>query len=71
MDTFNAELEVGSAMLDGEQVGKFRSGLGLTLYMAMDKPNIQFAVKTLSSHMSRPSVRAAGTFDIETFGFIA
>ena len=71
MEAFNAELEVGSEMLDGEQAGLFRSGLGLTLYMAMDRPDIQFAVKALSSYMFRPSVQAAGTFGIETFGFIA
>ena len=70
MEAFNAELEVGSEMLDGEQAGLFRSGLGLTLYMAMDRPDIQFVVKVISSYMSRPSVKA-GTFGIETFGFIS
>ena len=71
LETFNAEFAVESEMLDGQQAGLVRSGLGLTLYMAMDRPGIQFAVKALSSYMSRPSVQAAGTFGIETFGFIA
>ena len=57
-ETFNAEFVVESEMLDGEQGGLFRSGLGLTLYMAMDRPDIQFVVKVLSSYMSRPSVKA-------------
>ena len=50
-------------MLDGEQAGPFRSGLGLTLHMAMDRPDIQFAAKVLSSYMA--------FFGIETFGFIS
>jgi len=58
LETFNAEFAVESEMLDGQQAGLFRSGLGLTLYMAMDRPGIQFAVKALSSYMSRPSVKA-------------
>ena len=57
-ETFNAEFVVESEMLDGEKAGLFRSGLGLTLYMAMDRPDIQFVVKALSSYMSRPSVKA-------------
>ena len=58
LETFNAEFAVEFEMLDGEQAGLFRSGLGLTLYMAMHRPDIQFAVKVLSSYMSRPSVKA-------------
>ena len=58
LETFNAEFAVESEMLDGQQAGLVRSGLGLTLYMAMDRPGIQFAVKALSSYMSRPSVKA-------------
>ena len=58
MEAFNAEFVVEPEMLGGEQAGLFRSGLGLTLYMAMDRLDIQFAVKVLSSYMSRPSVKA-------------
>ena len=45
-------------MLDADQSAVFRSGLGLALYLAMDRPDIQFAVKTLASYMARPSVKA-------------
>ena len=44
--------------MDNEQAALFRSGLGLVLYIAMDRPDIQFAVKTLSSYMSKPSTKA-------------
>jgi hypothetical protein len=67
--TFNAEFAVESEMLDREQAGLFRSDLDLTLYMAIDRPDILFAVKVLSSYTSRPSVKALS--GIETFGFIS
>eukprot|EP00435_Cladocopium_sp_Y103_P033081 s730_g8.t1 len=41
-----------------EQAATFRSGLGLALYMAMDRPDIQLAAKTLSSYMSRPTIKS-------------
>ena len=48
---YHATLEAYSAdALHGEQAASFRSGLGLALYMAMDWPDIQSAVKTLSSY---------------------
>ena len=63
LETFNAEFVVEPEMLGGEQAGLFRSGLGLTLYMAMDRLDIQFAVKGLSSYMSRPSVKALSALE--------
>ena len=58
LESFSADLAVDAENLAGEQAAMFRSGLGLTLYVAMDRPDIQFAVKTLSSYMSRPSTKA-------------
>ena len=58
LENFNADLVIESEMLDPDQAAVFRSGLGLALYLAMDRPDIQFAVKTLSSYMARPSVKA-------------
>ena len=58
LENFSADLAVEDEMLDSEQAAIFRSGLGLALYLAMDRPDIQFAVKTLSSYMARPSVKA-------------
>ena len=58
LETFNAEFMVASEQLDAESAALFRSGLGLCLYIAMDRPDIQFAVKLLSSYMSKPSSKA-------------
>jgi hypothetical protein len=59
LEAFSADLIVESELLDHEQAANFRSGLGLALYLAMDRPNIQFAVKTLASYMARPTVKAS------------
>jgi len=58
LENFNADLVIESETLEPDQAAVFRSGLGLALYLAMDRPDIQFAVKTLSSYMARPSVKA-------------
>eukprot|EP00435_Cladocopium_sp_Y103_P036864 s1251_g9.t1 len=58
LESFSADLALDSENLTSDQTAVFRSGLGLALYVAMDRPDIQFAVKTLSSYMSRPSVKA-------------
>ena len=58
LEAFSADLIVESELLDHEQAANFRSGLGLALYLAMDRPDIQFAVKTLASYMARPTVKA-------------
>ena len=58
LEAFSADLVIENEMLDGEQSPFFRSGLGLAFYLAMDGPDFQFAVKILSSHMARPSVKA-------------
>ena len=51
-------LDGESELLDAEQAATFRSGLGLALYLAMDRPDVQFAVKTLASYMSKPTIKA-------------
>ena len=58
LEAYNADTAIEAEDLHGEQASSFRSGLGLALYMAMDRPDIQFAVKTLSSYMSRPTIKA-------------
>ena len=58
LESFSADLALDSENLANEQAAIFRSCLGLALYVAMDRPDIQFAVKTLSSYMSRPSIKA-------------
>ena len=44
--------------LDGPRQAKFRSGLGIAMYLAHDKVDIQFCVKTLASWMMSPTVQA-------------
>ena len=41
-------------LLNEESAKKFKSGLGICLYLARDRIDIQYAVKTLSSYMSKP-----------------
>ena len=58
LEAFSSDLALESENLSNEQASVFRSGLGLALYIAMERPDVQFAVKTLSSRMSRPSIKA-------------
>ena len=44
--------------LDGPRQAKFRSGLGIAMYLAHDRVDIQFCVKTLASWMKSPTVQA-------------
>ena len=66
LEAYNADTAIESEDLHGEQASSFRSGLGLALYMAMDRPDIQFAVKTLSSYMSRPTIKAMAALKRES-----
>ena len=58
LEAFSADLIVESELLDHEKATNFRSGLGLALYLAMDRLDIQSAVKTLAFYMARPNVKA-------------
>ena len=58
LEAFSADLLVESELLDAAQAADFRSGLGLALYIAQDRPDIQFPVKTLSTYMGKPTVKA-------------
>ena len=42
----------------GDLVKQFRGGLGLCLYLAQDRPDIQESVRVLSTYMGSPAVRA-------------
>ena len=56
MRIFDEELDK-----DKEKLGKeslFRSGLGLVLYVSQDRPDIQQAVRTLSSYSAQPKTNA-------------
>ena len=56
LEAFSSDLALESENLNREQASVFRSGLELVLYIAMDRPDVQFAVKKLSSYMSRPNI---------------
>ena len=47
-----------SGRLDAEESSKFRSGLGICLYVAQERVDIQFAVRLLSSYMANPTKNA-------------
>ena len=44
--------------LTGDLVKQFRGGLGLCLYLAQDRPDIQEAVRVLSTYMGTPTTRS-------------
>ena len=61
----HAQLESYSAerVLEAEKLGisegkVFRGGLGICLYLAQDRPDIQESVKTLAGYMGCPTVKA-------------
>ena len=61
----HAQLEAYSAdrVLEAEKLGTaegkvFRGGLGICLYLAQDRPDIQESVKTLAGYMGCPTVKA-------------
>ena len=47
-----------TAELEGEAKKRFRSGLGTAMYMAQERADIQFATKSLASHMAKPTKKA-------------
>lgn len=52
LESYSAELDIESDHLEGESATLFRSALGLILYIAQDRPDIQFPTKFLQ-HMWR------------------
>ena len=58
LDTYDPKSVDEKELLSEEDAKKFRSGLGICLYLSHDRIDIQFAVKILSSYMSRPTKNA-------------
>ena len=58
LQIYNPETFKESDALCPAEATKFRSGLGITLYVSHDRPDIQHAVRILSSYMSMPSKNA-------------
>ena len=58
LESYNAELDLEQERLQGEQAVTFRSALGLILYIAQDRPDIQFPTKILATYMAHPCIKA-------------
>ena len=58
LDTDDPKAVDEKELLNEESAKKFRSGIGICLYFAHDRIDIQYAVKILSSYMSRPTKNA-------------
>ena len=58
LDTYDPKAVDEKELLNEENAKKFRSGIGICLYLAHDRIDIQYAVRILSSYMSRPTKNA-------------
>ena len=58
LDVYDRERIMTKELLNQEQTRVFRGGLGLCLYLAQDRPDIQEAVRVLSTYMGSPTIRA-------------
>ena len=58
MEVYSRERILPGELLNAEQARIFRGGLGLCLYLAQDRPDVQEAVRVLSTYMGSPTVRA-------------
>ena len=53
-----------SASLVPAEAATYRSAVGMLLYIAHDRPDIQFAVRSLSCGMKEPTERSSKSFSI-------
>ena len=58
LETYHKDRILENECLTGDLVRQFRGGLGLCLYLAQDRPDVQEAVRILSTYMGTPTVRA-------------
>ena len=58
LEVYDRERILPKELLNPEQTKIFRGGLGLCLYLAQDRPDIQEAVRVLSTFMGSPTIRA-------------
>ena len=58
LESYCPENDLESERLSGESASLFRSALGLILYVAQDRPDIQFSTKVLATYMAHPCVKA-------------
>ena len=62
LDCYSGEMNENEK-LKKEDNGVFRSALGLILFIAQDRPDIQFAVKILSTYMTSPCMKAMSAME--------
>ena len=58
LEAYSRDKILPGELLNAEQARVFRGGLGLCLYLAQDRPDVQEAVRVLSTYMGSPTVRA-------------
>ena len=58
LESYCPENDLEPERLTGESAALFRSALGLILYVAQDRPDIQFSTKVLATYMAHPCVKA-------------
>ena len=58
LESYNVDLEIEGEKLTGEAANLFRSALGLILYIAQDRPDVQFSTKVLATYMAHPCMKA-------------
>ncbi len=58
LEAYHKDRVLSNENLTGDLVKQFRGGLGLCLYLAEDRPDIQESVRVLSAYMGSPTLRA-------------
>ena len=58
LEAYHKDRVLPKENLTGDLIKVFRGGLGLCLYLAQDRPDIQEAVRVLCTYMGTPTVRA-------------
>ncbi len=58
LESYSADRVLGAEKLNVAESKVFRGGLGICLYLAQDRPDVQESVKTLSGYMGCPTVKA-------------
>ena len=58
LESYSAERVLEKEKLGADESRIFRGGLGICLYLAQDRPDVQESVRTLSGYMGCPTIKA-------------
>ena len=58
LESYSAERVLEKEKLGADDSRIFRGGLGICLYLAQDRPDVQESVRTLSGYMGCPTIKA-------------